>query len=128
MSRDRATRNQLDIKREAVERANARMRAEILPEALGASPVSETNQALLAAEWNPWTLDPGEGFDATLRTTDALVLAVMKDRGLLSRARSILSEEMARAMLASRQTPALLKAVLEDLLNGPKRPLYEAEA
>jgi hypothetical protein len=32
---------------------------------------------------------------------------------------------MAAEMVASRQTPGLLKAALEDLLNGPKRPVYQ---
>jgi hypothetical protein len=117
-----ALRNQDDIRRDAAVVANERMRLEVLPR-LVAPPEA---LAVLAREWAPFRPDLGEGFEASLKTTDALVLQLMRDPGLLDEAKGIYEEETVAAMFNSPQTPTLLRAVMEDLLAPGKGALYEA--
>ena len=118
-------RHQMDIKEAAVAVANQRMRAEVLPRAvsllLGREP--GTMGALLQ-EWNPYMLDPTTGFEAALKIADPIVLAVMRDAGLLAESKRIMSEELQRCMFESRLTRGLLQVVLEDLI-APERPIYQ---
>lgn len=124
---------QIRTKREATERANERMRQEVLPAAVSAytdgSPAAAKIAARLAAQWNPYMLDPTNGFEVTLKVADPLVISVMKDAGLLAKAKEIMRDEMHRAVFESERTaPALLGSVIADLLQPGESPVYrEAE-
>jgi hypothetical protein len=115
---------QVQAKRAAVEAANERMRSEVLP----TLELSQEVAGVLATGWNPYMVDPSDGFEVTLRTADALVLAVMKDDALLARAKAIMRDEMRRAIFEDERTaPALLGAALGDLLQPTKASVFVAE-
>jgi len=124
MRRAEAQQAQMGVKREAADQANARMRREVLPRLQ----VDASLRAMLAGEWNPFEADPGDGFQAALRTTDALVIQVMRDPGTLKLAKGIYRDEVQRAMFAHREhTPKLLQSVIEDLIAPGGGALYAVE-
>jgi len=106
---------QAEAHRAAVDAANGRMRAEVLPGALSEGR-AEATAAVLRAQWAPWSPEPGDRLAASLDTGDPLVLAVMRDPALLERSRRIMREETERALFASRHTPGVLRSVLEGLV------------
>jgi hypothetical protein len=59
--------------------------------------------------------------------TDPLVLALMRDAGLLQRARRIVDEELARAMFHSDAAAGLIGDIVQDLAGPGEGSIYFAD-
>ena len=125
-----AAESQRKVKRHAVQAANARMRSEVLEAAMRSLLDNDeaTADGELAGGWNPWVLDPTDGFGATLRVEDPIAMEVLRTPALLARAREIMTEEFGRALFESDETAGFYQALLEDLVvERPEDAHYAAE-